>query len=63
MFTFIVLKNSHFFLHNPQKCITFASNLEKTYKATFVIKPKLNYETEFFHNEATNAGICPAFVH
>ena len=43
MLTFIVLKIPIFFLHNSQKCITFASNLEKTYKATFVIKPKLNY--------------------
>jgi hypothetical protein len=42
LFTFIVLTNLIFYLHNSQKCITFA--LEKEKQATIAIKPKTIYE-------------------
>ena len=46
MYTFIVHKILIFFLHNSQKCSTFASDLKKT--VTLVIKPKLFMKTDLF---------------
>ena len=64
MFTLFVLTIPIFFLHNSQKCITFAPDLEKDLNQQ--LSPLnynlLTYENEFIHIETANAGFSPAFV-
>ena len=63
MFTFIVHKFLNFFLHNSQKCITFAPYLKTLNTVTIAVKLKPQpYEFSFFYIQTASAGFCPAFV-
>ena len=64
MFTLIVLKILIFFLHNSQKCCTFALEIQTKTKFSDLspLNQKTYYENEILHNETANAGFSPAFV-